>query len=296
MFNDIKKNFISLICEQTPPNQPTQTKIKSLSFFVATSPQESINVIYEPSLCMVLQGSKIVDLQDCNYKYNPQTYLLSSTHIPAKISINQASLQQPFISFKLTFSLEEIYEVWKEMDKDGCKKNHQPQKGLFFGEVHYDLLESIFRLAQLLKKTQEHRELFSPLLKKEVLYQLFCSESRDFLKQYALEGSTTNQIAKVILEIKNNFNQPLKIKDLARKVSMSESSLHHNFKKITNLSPLQFQKKLRLEEARQMLLKQNIDANQVALSVGYNSSSQFNREYKQMFGFPPKMHTRVALF
>lgn len=129
-----------------------------------------------------------------------------------------------------------------------------------------------------------------PLIIKEILYILLNGESGEFLKQYVMEGSITNQIVKVISEIKNNFTETLNVKELAEKFDMSESTLYHNFKKITMLSPIQFQKKLRLEEAKQLLLNQKIDVNEVAFVVGYESPSQFSREYSRMFGLPPKAH------
>ncbi len=290
---NLKEKLISFIQENTPPNQLFQTIINSLSFFTTSDLQEMDNVLYEPSLCVILQGCKKVCLGEHTYEYNPQTYLLSPTYIPAKISICETSPQAPFISLKITFSLEQIYETWKQIDCNETKINNQLQKGMFFAELQFDLLEAIFRLVKLLKKPQDYRKLLAPLILKEILYILFCSEAKEFLKQYTLEGSITSQIAKAILEIKNDLTKPLKIKELARKVSMSQSSLHHNFKKLTALSPLQFQKKLRLQEARQILLKKHTDIYQVAFDVGYKSPSQFSREYKQMFGISPKIHTKM---
>lgn len=290
--HNLSKTLIDFIQENVPLNQVYQTPIDSLLFFTTSHPQEKINVLYEPSLCVILQGRKEVSLGEQTYEYNPQTYLLSSMYIPAKISIPKPFPQTAFVSLKITFSSEQIYEAWKDIDSGEITPRREPQKGLFFGKVHFDLLEAISRLVQLLNKPKRHRKLLAPLVLKEILYLLFCSEAGEFLKQYTLEGSTTSQITKAILEIRDDLTKPLKIKELARKVAMSESSLHHHFKKITALSPLQFQKRLRLQEARQMLRKQNADVCRVAFDVGYKSPSQFSREYKQMFGASPKADTR----
>lgn len=293
LFEENRKNLVTYIQEKNQQEGSVKTDIPSLYFYSTKSLLETLSVIYEPSLCMILQGSKSVSLGEQVYEYNPFKYLLSSTHIPAKIKINEASTEIPFVSLKITFTLEQIYEVLKELEFDGANKKNQPQKGIFFGEVNMELLNPISRLVKLLDTPQKNRDFMAPLIIKEILYILLNSDSGEFLKQYVLEGSTTNQVAKAITEIKKNFTEALNIKELARRVGMSESSLYHNFKKVTMLSPLQFQKKLRLEEAKQMLLNQNVDASQAAFDVGYESPSQFSREYTRMFGLPPKAHVQL---
>lgn len=293
LFEENRKNLITYIQEKSQKEGSIKTDVPSLYFYSTKSLLETLSVIYEPSLCVILQGSKSVSLGEQTYEYNPFKYLLSSTHIPAKIKINEASREIPFVSLKITFTLEQIYEVLKELEANEANKKIQPQKGLFFGEVNIDLLNPISRLVKLLDTPQKNREFMAPLITKEILYILLNTDSRDFLKQYVLEGSATNQVAKAITEIKKNFAASLNIKELAHRIGMSESSLYHNFKKVTMLSPLQFQKKLRLEEAKQMLLNQNIDASQAAFDVGYESPSQFSREYTRMFGLPPKAHVQL---
>lgn len=293
VFEENRKDLVFYIQRKKQSEGRFKTNVPSLHFFSTKSIIDILSVIYEPSLCMILQGSKSVSLGGQTYEYNPFKYLLSSTHIPAKIKINKASAEIPFVSLKITFTLEQIYEVLKELKFNETNKKNQPQMGLFFGEVNIDLLNPISRLIKLLDAPQKNIDFMAPLIIKEILYILLNSDSGEFLKQYVLEGSTANQVAKAIAEIKKNFAESLNIKELARRVGMSESSLYHNFKKVTMLSPLQFQKKLRLEEAKQMLLNQNIDASQAAFNVGYESPSQFSREYTRMFGLPPKAHVQL---
>lgn len=128
-----------------------------------------------------------------------------------------------------------------------------------------------------------------PLIKKEIIYILLQND-RDFLKNYVMEGTLANQIVKAISEIKNNFNNSINMASLAKDIGISEASLYQNFKKVTSMSPLQYQKKIRLQEAKQMLLSKNIEASEVAFSVGYESPSQFSREYSRMYGMSPKAH------
>jgi AraC-like DNA-binding protein len=143
-------------------------------------------------------------------------------------------------------------------------------------------------LIELLKKDKEDIAFLSPLLIKEILYNLVKSQGGYFLTKFSMEGTISNQIAKVITHIKNNFNEKLNIKELSSSVNMSESSLYSHFRTITTMSPIQFQKNLRLEEAKQLLLLKNIDIGDVAFQVGYESPSQFSREFSRKFGLSPK--------
>lgn len=266
------------------------TNIKSLDFYKETSLPEFSAVMYEPSLCLILQGKKAVGFADEMFSYSPYTYLLSSTHIPANVKIQQASKEVPYISLKLSFTIEQIYDVIKELKLKPCATSKKLEKALYFGEMSDLLMNPISRLIKLLDTTKENIKFMSPLIIKEIIYVLLQDESGEFLKQYVMEGSNTNKIAKVISNIKNNFAQSLKIDELAKQMNMSESSLYYNFKSLTTMSPLQYQKKLRLEEAKVMLLNKDMDASQVAFDVGYESPSQFSREYSRMFGLPPKAH------
>lgn len=270
-----------------------ETEIDSLSFYRAYEPlQEFLATVYEPSLCLVIQGAKAVGLGDEMFGYDPNTYLLASTHVPAKVKITQASKEKPYLSLMITFSMEQIFEVLKEIDHKEEKYIKRPKRGLYFGNMDTKLIEPVTRLVRLLN-SPEDIALFSPLITKEILYILLRGEGGDFIRQYIMDGSATQRVVKVISKLKDEFRDSFSVKELARFVGMSESSLYQNFKKVTSMSPLQFQKTLRLQEARQMLLTQNIEAAQVAFDVGYQSPSQFSREYSRMFGLPPKEDAKV---
>jgi AraC-like DNA-binding protein len=286
-----RKDLINLLKDKFDEKEGLlNTKIPSLHLYSTTTLSEFVSVIFEPSICIALQGSKAVGFGDDMYGYNESKFLLASTHVPANVRIEEASEEKPYLSLKITFSLEQIYEVLKELNDTQAKSKRKPDKGLFFDDMSMDLLNPISRLIKLLDTPQKNIDFLSPFIIKEILYVLLNGNSGDFLKQYVMEGSISNQIVKVITEIRNNFAENLNIKELSKKMSISESSLYTNFKKITTLTPIQFQKKLRLEEAKQMLLNQNIDASQVAFLVGYESPSQFSREYSRMYGLPPKAH------
>lgn len=267
-----------------------QTDISNLDFYFSSEPTEFSAIMYEPSLCVILQGNKAVGFGDELYNYGPKEYLLSSTHIPAKVKILEASKEQPYVSFRIKFNLEDIYDVIKNIDPKKLMMSAKSEKGLFFDDLNEKLYESIYRLIRLLYESKEAIEYLSALMIKEILFILINDKSGYFLNKFAMKGTTSNKIVQAISEIKENFNEKLNVKELAQLIDMSESSLYQNFKTITSMSPIQFQKKIRLEEAKLMLFNQNIDASEVAFAVGYESPSQFSREYSRMYGMSPKAH------
>lgn len=270
-----------------------QSEIDALDFYFANKPTETTSIVYEPSLCVILQGSKQVDFGHKIFQYNPYEYLLSSTHVPAKIRVLEASKDLPYMSLRIKFSIEEIYEVLKEMDKIKFSySNKNVEKGLFFDEISVRLYEPISRLVKTLSSPEKEIEFMSKLIIKEILYILLSNEkSGYFLSKFAMEGSVSNKIVNAITEIKNSFNEKLNMRELASKIDMSESSFYQYFKTITSMSPVQYQKKLRLEEAKNMLIAKNLEASEVAFAVGYESPSQFSREYSRMYGMSPKAHS-----
>lgn len=267
-----------------------QTDISNLDFYFSSEPTEFSAIMYEPSLCVILQGNKAVGFGDELYNYGPKEYLLSSTHIPAKVKILEASKEQPYVSFRIKFNLEDIYDVIKNIDPKKLMMSAKSEKGLFFDDLNEKLYESIYRLIRLLDESKEAIEYLSALMIKEILFILINDKSGYFLNKFAMKGTISNKIVQAISEIKENFNEKLNVKELAQLIDMSESSLYQNFKTITSMSPIQFQKKIRLEEAKLMLFNQNIDASEVAFAVGYESPSQFSREYSRMYGMSPKAH------
>jgi AraC-like DNA-binding protein len=267
-----------------------KTDIPFLHFFTTSTKTNFVHVIYEPSICIALQGSKEVYFGKNQKGYDEHTYLLSSTNIPANIRIEDTSKEKPYVSLKITFTLEQIYEVMKEIGEDNIPSKKKTDAGLFFDELTMELLDPVSRLIKLLDTPKRNRDFMSKLVLKEFLFILLNGQSGEFLKQYVMEGSITNQIVKIISKLKEDFAESINMKEIADEFDMSESSLYHSFKKITMISPLQFQKKLRLEEAKNLLISTNIDVSEVAFQVGYESPSQFSREYSRMFGMSPKAH------
>jgi AraC-like DNA-binding protein len=285
-------NLISYIENFCKEDGLSDTKIESLKFYTTTEKSESQSIIYEPSICIALQGEKAVGFGDDMYSYNSSKYLLTCTNVPADIKIKTASKETPYVSLVLSFSLEEIYEVIKDANEILSKNIKKIQNPLRFNKLDNTLLDPVYRLVQLLDKPQKTIDFMYPLIKKEIIYILLQND-RDFLKNYVMEGTLANQIVKAISEIKNNFNNSINMASLAKDIGISEASLYQNFKKVTSMSPLQYQKKIRLQEAKQMLLSQNLTAHEVAFNVGYESASQFSREYSKIYGMSPKAHSQL---
>jgi AraC-like DNA-binding protein len=270
-----------------------ETDIDGFGFFRSCEPSEFTTAIYEPSLCIAIQGVKAVGFGDELFSYSPSTYLLSSIYMPLKVKIVEASAELPYYAAVLKFSMEEIFETIKDMDNSGIKISSKPERGLYFGDMSLRLLEPLTRLVRL-QDSPKDIPILAPLIKKEILYTVMQGRGGDFIRQYIVDGSTTQRVMEAITKIKDSFREKLNFENMAKSIGMSESSLYHNFKKVTAMTPLEFQKSLRLREARQMLLNQSVDASEAAFAVGYESPSQFSREYSRMFGLPPKTDAKTS--
>jgi len=267
-----------------------QTQIPSLAFFVEKHKTENTNIKYEPSFCAILQGKKAVGFGNSLYTYAQNEYLIASTHLPAKVQVIEASEDKPYISYRIQFKLEDIYDVLKNTNPNNLNLKKKATKGLFFDELNERLFDAIYRLIKLLDKPQEEIEYLSSLIIKEILFILINDKAGYFLSKFAMETSISNKIVQVITQIKDNFTDKLNIKELAHFVGISESSLYNNFKIVTQMTPISFQKNLRLQEAKMLLSLQNMDVLDAALLVGYESVSQFSKDYSKMYGMSPKKH------
>jgi AraC-like DNA-binding protein len=234
---------------------------------------------------MVAQGSKRVLLGDDTYVYDAHHYLITSVHLPTVVQITEASPEKPYLGLRLMLDLREVSQLMVDSNLPQPRVQ-QSSRGMATGEVTRPLLTAVQRLIDLLDAEQDI-PILAPIIQREIIYRLLVGDQGERLRQIASAGSQSQQIAKAIDWLKGNFTQPLRIDDLATQARMSSSTFHHHFRSMTALSPLQYQKQLRLQEARRLMLTERLDAATAAFQVGYESPSQFSREYNRLFGAPP---------
>jgi AraC-like DNA-binding protein len=289
MSEEIRKRqheLAELIGRHTGRNGVHDTAIPSLFFIRHSHVTERVFRVYKPSLCFIAQGGKEIFLAQERYEYGPADYLISSMNLPVNGQVVKASSDNPYLSFKLEFTQNQVLEVLKDTDIPIAQQGNA-SRGMFVGQIELSILDAILRLARLLDNPHDIPYL-APIYTKEILYRLLQGKYGGALAQIAMEGSSAYRIWEAIEEIMNHFDKPLRIDELAQIASMSISSFHRQFKEITAMSPIQFQKQLRLQEARRLLLSESADAADIAFRVGYESASQFSREYSRMFGSPPR--------
>jgi AraC-like DNA-binding protein len=273
------------IARLTEKSELHTTAVPGLSLFRREEPTGPITGIYEPSVCLVAQGAKRVVLGDDTYVYDAHHYLITSVHLPTVVQITEASRSKPYLGLRLMLDQREISQLMVDSNLPPPRVQ-QSSRGMATGEVTLPLLTAIQRLIDLLAEQQDI-PILAPIIQREIIYRLLVGDQGERLRQIASAGSQSHQIARAIDWLKTNYSQPLSIDDLAAQVRMSSSTFHHHFRSMTALSPLQFQKQLRLQEARRLMLAERMDAATAAFQVGYESPSQFSREYNRLFGAPP---------
>nr|WP_255199917.1 AraC family transcriptional regulator [Vibrio parahaemolyticus] len=250
---------------------------------ICTTPPTSYT--HNPSICLIAQGRKRVLLGEESFIYDANHFLISSVALPIIANIIEASEELPYLGLIMELDLTEISQLIVDSEL-AFTQAKEAQKGIAVGELSESLLDAFVRLAELLDEGQNIK-ILAPIIKREIFYRLLMSEQGTRLHQIVTAGSHSHQIAKAIDWLKNNFVKPLSVGDLASYTGMSKSSFYTHFRSMTSMTPLQFQKKLRLSEARRLMLTENLDAMAATFKVGYESPSQFSREYSRLFGAPP---------
>ncbi|MFB3163484.1 AraC family transcriptional regulator [Neobacillus sp. 179-J 1A1 HS] len=262
------------------------TAIPSLFLIRESIVTEPISRVNETSFCIIVQGEKEVWLAEECFRYGPAHYIVASADLPVTGQVIKASSESPYLALKIEFTPNQILEVLSDsVIRSGQKKI--AKRAMYVSNVEPTLLDAVIRLARLLENPK-HISVLAPLFTKEILYWILQGPHGDSIAQMAIKGSNGDRIREVIEHIIKNFDVSFKIEELAEIANMSIASLHRHFKEVTAMSPIQFQKQLRLQEARTMLLADSTEIADVAFRVGYESQSQFSREYSRMFGFPPR--------
>ncbi|MEG4145025.1 AraC family transcriptional regulator [Microcoleus sp. Pol12B5] len=270
---------------QAIPHDGAIEPLKGLHFYRASYPSECFHSVSIPAFCVIAQGSKEVLLGCDRYQYDPMHYLLGTIELPIASRILEATQEKPYLGLRLDLDPTLVGSVMVEARYPSAQRGASV-KAIDVSPLDANLLDAVVRLVRLLDCPGEANVL-APLIKREIIYRLLMGEQGSRLRHIAVLGGSTHQIARAVDRLRKDFNQPLRIESIARELGMSVSSFHHHFKSVTAMSPLQFQKQLRLQEARRLMLGQNLDATSAAYRVGYDDSSHFNREYKRLFGIPP---------
>ena len=259
--------------------------VPGLALYQNTAPTAPNPCTYEPSLLLIPQGRKRVDLGKQSYVFGESTFLLTSIELPIVSRVSVASVEKPYLAFFLKLDIGIVRDVL-HTEEVIIPAPPGGTRGMVLGEATIELLTPCLRMVQLLGAPQDV-PFFGKLLQREIIYRLLQGPQGDRLRSVATMADQSYLTAKAVTWLRKNFEKTLNVNELASMAGMSRSTLHHHFRGLTAMSPLQFQKQLRLHTARQKMLTEELDAASAAFAVGYESPSQFNREYKRFFGKPP---------
>ncbi|HSX62574.1 MAG TPA: AraC family transcriptional regulator [Tahibacter sp.] len=260
------------------------TAVEPLVLIRMSEPTQPIASVYEPSLCVVVQGRKQAILGDEVFVYDPLNYLVVSMTLPVVGQILTATPAQPYLCLRITLDLRVLGELVLQSPPSTPRPT---DRALFLARTELPLLDALLRLLRLLDSPQEI-DVIAPLILREISYRALCGDLGYRLRDLVVADSAGHRVGRAIDLIKSRYADALSVEELADAAHMSVSALHHRFKAATSLSPLQFQKSLRLHEARRLMLAEGFEAAAAAHRVGYESASQFSREYRRLFGAPPR--------
>ncbi|MEG4216233.1 AraC family transcriptional regulator [Microcoleus sp. Pol14C6] len=263
-----------------------KTAIDKLELTRESSVSAALHCVYEPLLAIIVQGQKEALLGEETYRYGEAQYLVISVDLPINGFVVEATPDKPYLGFKLNLDPRQLCDIITAQTNPSANKKENSVRGLFVSTADAPLLDCALRLTRLLDTPQDI-PILAPMIIREIYYRLLIGEQSEAVRQIATSGSNMQRIAEVLKLIKTDFVKPMRVEDLAGQANMSPSSFHYHFKEVTSMSPLQYQKQLRLLEARRLMLAENSDAANAAYQVGYESPSQFSREYSRMFGAPP---------
>jgi AraC-like DNA-binding protein len=268
------------------------TEVPGLLLSRRTAPTAPAPATYEPSLAVVAQGRKRATLAGTTFVFDQSRYLLTSLDLPVICNVIEASEAVPYLCFVLKLEMPMVRELLSREEIHAHEASESP--AMATGETTAELLDACCRLIDLLNAPQDIPFL-SGLIQREIIYRILRGPEGARLRAIATLGDQSQRTAKVIAWVRTNYAKPLRVEELARIAGMGVSTLHHHFRALTAMSPLQYQKQLRLHAARQRMLMDGVDAASAAFEVGYESASQFNREYSRFFGQPPMRDIRTLL-
>jgi AraC-like DNA-binding protein len=285
------QDLIALAKRHAPEPGLLPTRIPDLRIVRIAGRSEPIHAVQQASLCYLLQGAKELTVADRLYRYAAGEYLVSTIDLPVTGEIVEASGREPYLCLVVSLDPALVYDILQTAHHEIPPR---PQPGLYVGKASPALHDAVARLARCLDSAGDSVVL-APGIVREIVYRLLQSPFGPMVAELGVAGSRTQRISRAIAHLKNHFAEPLPIEELARLAGMSPSTFHEHFRKITTLSPLQYQKMLRLQEARRLLIANGTGAADIAFRVGYQSPSQFSREYARHFGHSPTVDLKTTL-
>jgi AraC-like DNA-binding protein len=258
----------------------------SLRLLRQSSPTPKDHGVSSPAFCVIAQGSKEVLLGDDCYRYDANRYLITAAALPTATRVTEASEERPYLGVVLGLDPALVGSVMVEAGHP-APREHAAVRAFDVSPLDAGLLDAVVRLVRLLDSPADEAHFLRPLVTREIVFRLLNGEQGGRLRQIAVLGGHSHRIARALERLQKNFDRPLRIEDIARELGMSVSGFHHHFRAVTAMSPLQFQKQLRLQEARRLMLGEDLDAASAGYRVGYSDASHFTREYKRHFGAPP---------
>jgi AraC-like DNA-binding protein len=286
-FESVRSTLARRVARWTDGVEQFATVDPCLTLYRHDAPTAAMSCMVEPAIALTVQGVKHAVLGDDLYRYDKHRFLLTTLDLPVVLQAVEASSSIPYLSLVLKLDERAIAELVMQGNMTPPERDVSAARGIVLGETDTRMLETFDRLVQLLDEPSAARVL-APLIHKEIYYRLLTGENGWLLWHLATVGSHGHRVARAIEWLKSNYAESLRVDDLAKLVKMSPSRFHHHFRQLTGMSPLQFQKHIRLNEARRLMLTENMDAGAAAFQVGYESASQFSREYSRQFGVPPR--------
>jgi AraC-like DNA-binding protein len=256
-----------------------------LTLFRVSTPTEPVYGVSESSFCVIAQGAKHVLLGEDRFRYDPNHYLISTVGLPTISQIDVASSENPYLGLRLILDPAVVTSTMVEAGLVH-RPNDSNVKAIAVSALDSDLLNACVRLVRLLQMPEQYRVL-GPLVIREIVYRLLTGDQGHRMRHLTTIGGHAHRMVRAVKKLRQEFAKPLRIEDVAREIGMSVSGFHAHFKAVTAMSPLQFQKRLRLQEARRLMLTESLDAAEAGFQVGYDDASHFSREYKRLFGDPP---------
>jgi AraC-like DNA-binding protein len=280
-----QQDLSNRVARLTPFDGMHQSAVPSLALTRGSVPTMCMPTVLQPCLAIVVQGRKRALLNDEVFTYDALNYLVVSVTLPAMGQVLDATPERPYLSLRLNLDLQEIARLVLELGESSPPAT--ANRGLFVARLDEPLLDAVLRMVKLLDAPHDIAVL-APVVQREIYYRVLRGELGHRLVDLARAEGGNHRIVRAIEWLKQRYAEPLSIEELAGAVHMSPSALHHRFKAVTAMSPLQYQKNLRLHEARRLIFADGIECATAGHRVGYESASQFSREYRRLFGAPPR--------